>query len=458
MDEGAEADPLDDAADAQAHPLHRDRPGHVLRLTHRAFPASGSSRRHVAELPKGMPGLYRCLSTVQDEAVSDRAGHFQLTRPAPAVIDLDGLHALVGVAPRPRLSRRRPDASRRCDRLRGARRPRTSCRSAGPKCRTARPTGSSAVRTRRASATPSGRTRGSGASSRRDAALAGAPERRQRHDVEEEPPPEAVRLRRRPLVRPARDRHPGPRVPRRARTSTATTPRAARARSSSPSTAGARRARASATRWAPGPRAESGLRPRADRDPRRRAPLRRRGRAASAAREMLASCPAGRRAEADVEPRPSRHRTSAPTSMGRTSRRRPPRAARAQPRAPALGRRRRALPHLRQLHDGLPDLLLHLGRRRRPTSTGARPSAGARWDSCFSPEYSYIHGGSVRPSARSRYRQWLTHKLGTWIDQFGTSGCVGCGRCITWCPVGIDITEEVAAIRATDGEVDHADA
>jgi sulfhydrogenase subunit beta (sulfur reductase) len=69
------------------------------------------------------------------------------------------------------------------------------------------------------------------------------------------------------------------------------------------------------------------------------------------------------------------------------------------------------------------------------------------WDSCFSLDYSYIHGGSIRSSARSRYRQWLTHKLGTWVDQFGTSGCVGCGRCITWCPVGIDITEEVAALR-----------
>jgi sulfhydrogenase subunit beta (sulfur reductase) len=72
------------------------------------------------------------------------------------------------------------------------------------------------------------------------------------------------------------------------------------------------------------------------------------------------------------------------------------------------------------------------------------------WDTCFSVDYSYIHGGSVRPSGRSRYRQWMTHKLGTWHDQFGTSGCVGCGRCITWCPVGIDITEEVAAIRATE--------
>jgi sulfhydrogenase subunit beta (sulfur reductase) len=72
------------------------------------------------------------------------------------------------------------------------------------------------------------------------------------------------------------------------------------------------------------------------------------------------------------------------------------------------------------------------------------------WDSCYSVDYSYIHGGSIRPSGRSRYRQWLTHKFGTWYDQFGSSGCVGCGRCIAWCPVGIDVTEELAAIRATD--------
>jgi sulfhydrogenase subunit beta (sulfur reductase) len=72
------------------------------------------------------------------------------------------------------------------------------------------------------------------------------------------------------------------------------------------------------------------------------------------------------------------------------------------------------------------------------------------WDSCFTLGHSYVHGGSVRKSGRSRYRQWMMHKLSTWIDQFGTSGCVGCGRCITWCPVAIDITEETAAIRASD--------
>jgi ferredoxin len=70
------------------------------------------------------------------------------------------------------------------------------------------------------------------------------------------------------------------------------------------------------------------------------------------------------------------------------------------------------------------------------------------WASCFDVDFSYIHGGPVRSSPRSRYRQWLTHKLGTWHDQFGSSGCVGCGRCIVWCPVGIDLTEEVAALQA----------
>jgi len=81
---------------------------------------------------------------------------------------------------------------------------------------------------------------------------------------------------------------------------------------------------------------------------------------------------------------------------------------------------------------------------------GSRATRSQRWDSCFTMDFSYLHGGSVRSSARSRYRQWMTHKLATWWDQFGTSGCVGCGRCITWCPVGIDITEEVAAIRDSE--------
>ncbi|MGD0311988.1 MAG: 4Fe-4S dicluster domain-containing protein [Acidimicrobiales bacterium] len=75
------------------------------------------------------------------------------------------------------------------------------------------------------------------------------------------------------------------------------------------------------------------------------------------------------------------------------------------------------------------------------------------WASCFDLDHSHLHGGPVRSSTSSRYRQWLTHKLSTWWDQFDTSGCVGCGRCIAWCPVGIDLTEEAAAIRDSDGSV-----
>jgi ferredoxin len=71
------------------------------------------------------------------------------------------------------------------------------------------------------------------------------------------------------------------------------------------------------------------------------------------------------------------------------------------------------------------------------------------WDSCFNREHAQVHGVNFRPQIRDRYRQWLVHKLASWVDQFETSGCVGCGRCIVWCPVGIDLTEEVAAIGAS---------
>jgi ferredoxin len=79
-----------------------------------------------------------------------------------------------------------------------------------------------------------------------------------------------------------------------------------------------------------------------------------------------------------------------------------------------------------------------------------------RWDSCFTVDFSYLHGGSVRSTPASRYRQWITHKLATWNDQFGTSGCVGCGRCITWCPAGLDLTDQVRALRAEGGDRVHA--
>jgi ferredoxin len=86
---------------------------------------------------------------------------------------------------------------------------------------------------------------------------------------------------------------------------------------------------------------------------------------------------------------------------------------------------------------------------RDEPSVDLRGSVRVReWDSCFNVEHARIHGLDFRPHVRERYRQWLVHKLASWVDQFGSSGCVGCGRCIAWCPVGIDLTEEVAAIAA----------
>jgi Fe-S-cluster-containing hydrogenase component 2 len=80
--------------------------------------------------------------------------------------------------------------------------------------------------------------------------------------------------------------------------------------------------------------------------------------------------------------------------------------------------------------------------------TGEHAERWRRWDSCFDLDFSYLHGGSVRTSGQARYRQWISHNLGTWHEQFGTSGCVGCGRCIAWCPAGIDITQEVDALAS----------
>lgn len=69
------------------------------------------------------------------------------------------------------------------------------------------------------------------------------------------------------------------------------------------------------------------------------------------------------------------------------------------------------------------------------------------WDSCFNEAHSHIAGGSIRQDPNSRYRQWFSHKLATWQDQFDTLGCTGCGRCIAWCPVGIDLTQEAQRLR-----------
>jgi sulfhydrogenase subunit beta (sulfur reductase) len=88
-----------------------------------------------------------------------------------------------------------------------------------------------------------------------------------------------------------------------------------------------------------------------------------------------------------------------------------------------------------------------------PDLMGEHVDRERHWDSCFNIDFSCMNGSPTRNSISSRYRQWMTHKLATWHDQFGSSGCVGCGRCITWCPVGIDLTQAVAVLRNDAGNV-----
>jgi ferredoxin len=75
-----------------------------------------------------------------------------------------------------------------------------------------------------------------------------------------------------------------------------------------------------------------------------------------------------------------------------------------------------------------------------------------RWDSCLSKDFAYSAGGNPRRQRSARYRQFVMHKFAYWKDQFGVYGCVGCGRCITWCPVGIDITETVNGVLRGEAE------
>jgi len=77
---------------------------------------------------------------------------------------------------------------------------------------------------------------------------------------------------------------------------------------------------------------------------------------------------------------------------------------------------------------------------------GDQAARTRRWDSCFSLDF--LTSMAVRALFDKGTLSTLDYpQFAAWIDQFGSSGCVGCGRCITWCPVGIDVTEEIRSLR-----------
>jgi sulfhydrogenase subunit beta (sulfur reductase) len=69
------------------------------------------------------------------------------------------------------------------------------------------------------------------------------------------------------------------------------------------------------------------------------------------------------------------------------------------------------------------------------------------WDSCLLLNFARVAGGhNFRKDLKARYRNVYTHKFRTFVDEFGVPSCVGCGRCITFCPAGIDMRETLGKL------------
>jgi sulfhydrogenase subunit beta (sulfur reductase) len=90
-------------------------------------------------------------------------------------------------------------------------------------------------------------------------------------------------------------------------------------------------------------------------------------------------------------------------------------------------------------------------------NVGDRPVLGSDsslinrcWDACTLEGYSMVAGGeNFRERRSDRLKLWYTHKLQAYISKYGKPACVGCGRCITTCPVDINVK---TVAKSLDGE------
>lgn len=70
-------------------------------------------------------------------------------------------------------------------------------------------------------------------------------------------------------------------------------------------------------------------------------------------------------------------------------------------------------------------------------------------DTCQSSDFTMMgHGHNPRPEKTMRTRQRVMHKFKYQIEQFKTTGCTGCGRCVESCPVNIDLREVVEIVTS----------
>lgn len=82
------------------------------------------------------------------------------------------------------------------------------------------------------------------------------------------------------------------------------------------------------------------------------------------------------------------------------------------------------------------------------------PDSGKRiriWDACMFKGFTRM-AGDVVPAAKKiqRTKRWFHHKLVHWPTQFGTFGCVGCGRCAISCPGRIDMASVALRTKGTE--------
>jgi len=69
------------------------------------------------------------------------------------------------------------------------------------------------------------------------------------------------------------------------------------------------------------------------------------------------------------------------------------------------------------------------------------------WDSCMYSDFTMMAHGTNRPDQMQRFRQRFMHKLVYFpSNNDGVYGCVGCGRCVSKCPISMNIAKVIKAL------------